>query len=75
MKVLYTIKVNHTIDGEKREGRTLVCLDSMTKDGNTYEFVKTYKMDKACPDIPNGSVGTPLFVNDRGKVGSWRTDH
>lgn len=74
MKVLYTIKLNHTIDGKKKEGRSIVCLDSMSKDGNTYEFIKTFKLDGVCPDIANGSVGSPLF-NERGKVGAWRTDH
>lgn len=70
MKVINTITVKHKIDGKEVSGRTLVCRDSMSKDGNTYEFIKIYKMAKDCPDVPNGACGSPLF-DERGKLAGW----
>ena len=67
MKVLCIFPVNHTIDGKVSKGRILVGLHKMEKDGNVYEYIKTYKMDKNCPDIASGTVCDLLF-NDRGKV-------
>ena len=73
MKVVNTLQCKHYINGKETVGRTLVCRDSMEKDGNRYEFIKTYKMDKNCPDVPNGATGIPLFT-ERGKVGAWESD-
>lgn len=70
MKILCTYTVNHKIDGEKVAGRVLVGLHSMTKDGNTYEYIKTYKLDKNCPELATGLSGDLLF-NDRGKVAGF----
>lgn len=69
MKVLNTYICKHTIDGENRESRVIAVLESMTKEGNTYEYIKTYKLDKDCPNPNNGTVGTLLFTA-RGKVGA-----
>lgn len=73
MKVLCTYNVNHKIDGKVTNGRVLVGLYSMVKDGNIYEYIKTYKLDKNCPDIATGSSGELLF-NDRGKVAGFNSD-
>lgn len=73
MKILCTYTVNHKIDGEKVTGRVLVGLHSMQKEGNIYEYIKTYKMDKSCPDIATGLSGDLLF-NDRGKVAGFTSD-
>lgn len=70
MKVLCTYTVNHTIDGKISSGRVIVGLHKMDKDGNSYEYIKTYKMSKSCPDIATGLVGDLLF-NDRGKVAGF----
>lgn len=70
MKILCTYTVNHKIDGQNTTGRVLVGLHSMQKEGNTYEYIKTYKLDKNCPDIATGLVGDLLF-NDRGKVAGF----
>lgn len=73
MKVLNTYICKHTIDGEKRETRVIAVLESMQKEGNTYEYIKTYKLDKDCPNPNNGTVGTLLFTS-RGKVGAIQTN-
>lgn len=73
MKVLCTYTVNHTIEGKPSQGRVLVGLHTMSKDGNTYEYIKTYKLDKNCPDIVTGARGDLLF-NDRGKVAGFNAD-
>lgn len=70
MKILCTYTVNHTIDGKNSQGRVLVGLHKMEKDGNVYEYIKTYKMDKKCPDLATGLAGDLLF-NDRGKVAGF----
>lgn len=70
MKILCTYTVNHKIDGQNTTGRVLVGLHSMTKEGNTYEYIKTYKLDKNCPDLATGLTGDLLF-NDRGKVAGF----
>lgn len=70
MKVLCTYTVNHKINGKSTQGRVLVGLHSMTKEGNTYEYIKTYKMDKNCPDVATGLVGDLLF-NACGKVAGF----
>lgn len=70
MKVLCTYTVNHIINGEKVTGRVLVGLHSMQKEGNTYEYIKTYKLDKNAPDIATGLCGDPLFT-DRGKLAGF----
>lgn len=70
MKILCTYTVNHKIDGEHKTGRVLVGLHSMVKDGNVYEYIKTYKLDKNCPDLATGLNGDLLF-NDRGKVAGF----
>lgn len=67
MKVLCIYTVNHKIDGKAFQGRILVGLHKMEKDGNVYEYIKTYKMAKKCPDIATGLFGDLLF-DDRGKV-------
>lgn len=67
MKILCTYTVNHIINGEKTTGRVLVGLHSMKKEGNTYEYIKTYKLDKSCPDLATG-LNIDLLFNDRGKV-------
>ena len=73
MKVLCIYKVNHTIEGKPSQGRVLVGLHTMNKDGNSYEFIKTYKLDKNCPELVTGSIGELLF-NDRGKVAGFKPD-
>lgn len=73
MKILATFKVNHKIDGEVRHGVIAVGLHSMTKDGNIYEYIKTYKLDKDCPMLADGTNAEPLF-NERGKVAGWKTN-
>lgn len=73
MKVLNTYICKHTIDGEKRETRVIAVLESMEKEGNKYEYIKTYKLDKDCPNPNNGTVGTLLFTS-RGKVGAIQTN-
>lgn len=70
MKVLCTYTVNHTINGEKSHGRVLVGLHTMEKEGNTYEYIKTYKLAKNCSDIPTGS-DVQLLFDERGKVGGF----
>lgn len=70
MKVLCTYTVNHKINGEARQGKVLVGLHKMEKDGNTYEFIKTYKLENTCHDVPTGSDVTLLFT-ERGKVGGF----
>lgn len=73
MKVLCIYKVNHTIDSKPSQGRVLVGLHTMNKDGNSYEYIKTYKLDKNCPELVTGSSGDLLF-NDRGKVAGFNPD-
>lgn len=70
MKILCTYTVNHVINEEKTTGRVLVGLHSMQKDGNTYEYIKTYKLAKNCPDLATGLSGDLLFT-DRGKVAGF----
>lgn len=69
MKVLKTFVCKHNIDGVKRDTRIIAVLESMEKEGNTYEYIKTYKLDKDCPNISDGTVGVLLFTS-RGKVGA-----
>lgn len=71
MKILATFKVNHIIDGETKHGFVSVGLHSMIKDGNTYEYIKTYKLDKDCPVLADGAYADPLY-NERGKVADWK---
>ena len=73
MKILATFKVNHTIDGEKKHGFVAVGLHSMTKDGNSYEYIKTYKLDKDCPVLSDGAIAEPLY-NERGKVADLKVN-
>lgn len=77
MKILGTFKVNHFVNGEKKHGFVVVGLHRMEKDGNTYEFIKTYKLDKNCPVPADGTDCEPLY-NERGRVGGrvagWKTD-
>lgn len=73
MIILATFKVNHTIDGQKKRGFVAVGLHSMAKDGNTYEYIKTYKLDKDCPVLSDGAIAEPLF-NERGKVADWKVN-
>ena len=70
MKVLCTYTVNHIINGKKSHGRVLVGLHTMEKEGNTYEYIKTYKLSKNCSDIPTGS-DVQLLYDERGKVGGF----
>ena len=69
MKILNTYICKHKIEGEDKETRVVAVLEKMEKDGNTYEYIKTYKLDKDCPTPNNGTVGTLLFTS-RGKVGA-----
>lgn len=69
MKVLKTFVCKHTIDGVKRDTRVIAVLETMEKEGNTYEYIKTYKLDKDCPNISDGTCGTLLFTS-HGKVGA-----
>lgn len=73
MKVLNTYICKHKIDGKDTETRVIAALESMEKDGNRYEYIKTYKLDKDCATPNNGTVGTLLFTR-RGKVGAIQSN-
>lgn len=62
MKVLNTYICKHKIDGITKESRVIAVLEQMEKDGNTYEYIKTYKLDKDCPTPNNGTIGKLLFT-------------
>ena len=75
MKVLKTFIVKHKIDGKVTESRVIAVLDSITKDGNTYEYIKTYKVDKDCPTIADGTTGKLLFTGgNTPRVGAIQTN-
>ena len=62
MKVLNTYICKHKVDGVTKESRVIAVLEQMEKDGNTYEYIKTYKLDKDCPTPNNGTTGKLLFT-------------
>ena len=62
MKVLGTYICKHKIDGKIQETRVIAVLETMQKDGNSYEYIKTYKLDKDCPTPNNGTTGKLLFT-------------
>ena len=71
MKVLNTYICKHKVDGKTIESRVIAVLDTMEKDGNVYEYIKTYKLDKDCPTPNNGTIGKLLFTYGKNpRVGS-----